>query len=113
VVPPLLTRSLSSSHRTIRSVGVSASTGEGINSLFSKVTYIRSPSFPITSSSLSRQIEEAAEEFREVYLPDLQKKIAERDDLETKRQLKDLAALQLDMKGSAAADEEQEEEDHE
>jgi hypothetical protein len=44
-----------------------------------------------------RQIGEAAVEFNEVYLPDLQKRIAERRLQEEQRQSHDLAALQKDM----------------
>jgi hypothetical protein len=40
-----------------------------------------------------------------VYLPDLQKRIAERDEQEAKRQLKDLAALKLDMKATSGEQE--------
>eukprot|EP00604_Paraphysomonas_vestita_P000972 CAMPEP_0174819952 /NCGR_PEP_ID=MMETSP1107-20130205/3459_1 /TAXON_ID=36770 /ORGANISM="Paraphysomonas vestita, Strain GFlagA" /LENGTH=178 /DNA_ID=CAMNT_0016034353 /DNA_START=564 /DNA_END=1100 /DNA_ORIENTATION=+ len=65
-------------YKAIRSVGVSASTGEGIDKLFVK-------------------IQEAAVEFQEVYFKELQKKIQDKKDAELERQTKDLQTLRKDL----------------
>jgi GTPase SAR1 family protein len=65
-------------YRNIRTVGVSAVTGDGILDLF-------------------QHIDDAAKEFRESYLPDLLRRTEERKKREQIRQEQDLARLQKDL----------------
>jgi len=70
-------------YRNIRSVGVSAATGQGIAQLFCK-------------------IDEAGEEFKETYLPELQRRMQEKAVLEEQKQAQDLERLRGDMQQQRA-----------
>ena len=65
-------------YKNIRTAGVSAATGQGMDVLFDKFDL-------------------AAAEFRETYLPDLERRAAQRRTLEVARQQKDLAKLRHDL----------------
>ncbi|CAK0757030.1 GPN-loop GTPase 1 [Coccomyxa viridis] len=64
-------------YENLQNVGVSAVTGEGMDAFF-------------------QQVQACAEEYRQLYLPELQKRQKERDQLELERQQANMEKLQLD-----------------
>lgn len=68
-------------YRNIRRVGVSAATGDGIDDLFSR-------------------IQEASEEFKEVFLPDLIRRQQEQQKAAEHKKVKDMEKLRADLKSN-------------
>lgn len=68
-------------YNAIRAVGVSAITGEGMDELFGK-------------------FDESAQEFNDVYLPDLLKRIEQRQAKQTAQAAESMQKLQADLRAS-------------
>lgn len=68
-------------YKSIKTVGVSAMTGNGIDAMFTK-------------------IDEAGVEFREVFLPDLQRRLAEQKTKAEEKQARDLKRLEEDLRAN-------------
>jgi GTPase SAR1 family protein len=68
-------------YKSIKTVGVSAMTGNGIEAMFMK-------------------IDEAGVEFREVFLPDLQRRLAEQKTKAEEKQARDLKRLEEDLRSN-------------
>lgn len=66
-------------HRNIKTVGVSAVTGTGVESMFLK-------------------IDEAGVEFRDIFVPELRLRLATQKEQQAARQVRDLARLADDLK---------------